>query len=62
MATNAPHVPGATGRKPAPKEVAINLGSRGNGFPAIFTGRRDFIFPGSVQNRLLILQSYKIFT
>ena len=33
MASMAPHVPGITGRKPTPNEVAINFGKRGN-FPA----------------------------
>ena len=29
-ATNAPHVPGATGRNPAPNDVAIILGNQWN--------------------------------
>ena len=32
MAISAPHVPGATGRNPAPSEVAIRRGRRGNRF------------------------------
>lgn len=35
IATNAPTVPGATGEKPAPKLVAINLWNNGNFFTSL---------------------------
>lgn len=43
IATRAPHVPGATGKKPAPKEVAISLGKRGNLSSVIGIGLLDFM-------------------
>ena len=43
MPTRAPHVPGATGRKPAPNEVAINFGKMGNLSSVIGIGLLDFI-------------------
>ncbi len=41
--TSAPQVPGATGKNPAPNEVAIILGKRGNFSSVMGTGRLDFI-------------------
>ncbi len=43
MPTSAPQVPGATGRKPAPNEVAINFGKSGNFSSVIGIGLLDFI-------------------
>lgn len=43
IATIAPHVPGAIGKKPAPNDVAINFGNRGNFSSVIGIGLLDFI-------------------
>lgn len=43
MPTIAPHVPGATGRNPAPNDVAIIFGKSGNFSFVIGIGRLDFI-------------------
>ncbi len=49
MATIAPHVPGAIGKNPAPKEVAIILGKIGNFSYVIGTGLLDLIYHYSLE-------------